>query len=237
MQIEHAIVLCGGRGSRLGPLGQVVHKALLPVAGAPLISHVLANLVHGGVKHITILAGHRSDQLKEYLRAARPDVTSLDFVDEVGAGTAASVRAVASRFTGDFIYAHGNVLVPHHAVEKLRVEHAGDPQRSASFLLSPRLVAPTHPRAKLAASRITKFTHDGSGEVSSVGLAVLNRQVLAPSATGPENLTTEMSLNEAIAAGQRVMGTLFDDEWLHLEDLSIYSSIGTEIAAPGGGHG
>lgn len=50
-----AIVMAGGRGSRLRPLvAAPVPKHLIPVGGYPLIWHVLQMLIQGGVERIVV---------------------------------------------------------------------------------------------------------------------------------------------------------------------------------------
>jgi len=49
------IVLAGGTGSRLAPLTAAVNKHLLPVGGAPMIFHPLAQLLENGITDICIV--------------------------------------------------------------------------------------------------------------------------------------------------------------------------------------
>ena len=58
-----AVLLAGGRGTRLAPLTDAKPKALVDVAGRPFLSHLTAALRDQGVTHLLILAGYRADQL------------------------------------------------------------------------------------------------------------------------------------------------------------------------------
>jgi len=58
-----AVLLAGGRGSRLAPLTGTKPKALVDVAGQPFLSHLTAALRDQGVTRLLILAGYRADQL------------------------------------------------------------------------------------------------------------------------------------------------------------------------------
>ena len=48
--IRRAMVLAAGRGTRLAPLTDTTPKPLLPVAGQPLIEHILECLRAGGIR-------------------------------------------------------------------------------------------------------------------------------------------------------------------------------------------
>src|SRR5436309_823180 len=49
-----AVVLVGGRGTRLQPLTDTIPKQLLPVAGTPMIERVVAHLVVHGVDDVVL---------------------------------------------------------------------------------------------------------------------------------------------------------------------------------------
>lgn len=66
-RVEQAIILAAGLGTRLKWLTDERPKALMPVAGEPVIAHVIRRLVSRGVKHIAVNAHHHGRQLAEYL--------------------------------------------------------------------------------------------------------------------------------------------------------------------------
>lgn len=58
-----AVILCGGRATRLASLYGDKPKALVPVAGRPFLEWQLAWLARGGVTRVHLAAGHMADQL------------------------------------------------------------------------------------------------------------------------------------------------------------------------------
>jgi len=69
--LTHATIIAGGLGSRAHVMaGDRIPKALLPVAGKPILFRQLEVLAREGVKDVTILAGHLGDQLTPALGAA-----------------------------------------------------------------------------------------------------------------------------------------------------------------------
>ena len=63
-----AILLVGGRGTRLSSLYADRPKALVPVAGRPFLERQVELLVRSGIRRIHLAAGHLADQLAEWLR-------------------------------------------------------------------------------------------------------------------------------------------------------------------------
>jgi NDP-sugar pyrophosphorylase family protein len=61
------MVLAAGQGVRLRPVTERKPKALVPVAGRPMIEYALLLLRHYGIQEIVINLHHLGDQIEEYL--------------------------------------------------------------------------------------------------------------------------------------------------------------------------
>lgn len=55
MNYDHAIVMCGGSGTRLRPLTACINKHFLPVYDKPMFYYAFSNLLYLGVRHFTIV--------------------------------------------------------------------------------------------------------------------------------------------------------------------------------------
>ena len=62
-----AMVLAAGQGTRLRPVTEHTPKALVPVAGRPMIEYSLLLLRHYGIREIIINLHHLGDQIESYL--------------------------------------------------------------------------------------------------------------------------------------------------------------------------
>jgi NDP-sugar pyrophosphorylase family protein len=62
-----AMVLAAGQGTRLHPLTEQIPKALVPVAGRPMIEYSLLLLKRYGIRDIIINLHHLGDQIERYL--------------------------------------------------------------------------------------------------------------------------------------------------------------------------
>jgi choline kinase len=63
----HAIIPAAGLASRLGRHAGGAPKALLPVAGRPILCHALDALIAGGVSRLTLVLGFQSQRLRDTL--------------------------------------------------------------------------------------------------------------------------------------------------------------------------
>lgn len=111
-----AVVLCAGHGTRLGELTREMPKPLLPVAGRPLVEHVLRNLARHGFDEIAVNLHYRPDLVRESLGdgSALGIRIAYSYEPELlgTAGTLSSLHA----FLGDgdpFLVHYGDVLTNH----------------------------------------------------------------------------------------------------------------------------
>ena len=71
----HAAIVAGGLGTRAAAMtGDLIPKALLPVAGVPIIFRQMRVLRREGVTRLSVLAGHLGDLLKS---ALEPEASAL----------------------------------------------------------------------------------------------------------------------------------------------------------------
>lgn len=62
-----AMIFAAGKGTRLKPLTDTMPKALVPVAGMPLIEHVVRKLTASGIDSFVVNVHHHAEQLKAEL--------------------------------------------------------------------------------------------------------------------------------------------------------------------------
>ena len=63
-----AMVFAAGYGTRLRPQTEEFPKALVPVAGRPMIEYPLLLLRHYGIKEIIINLHHQGEKIEEVLQ-------------------------------------------------------------------------------------------------------------------------------------------------------------------------
>jgi glucose-1-phosphate cytidylyltransferase len=62
-----AILLCGGKGERLRPFTQTLPKALVPLNGEPLLSHLLRYLSAAGISRFVVCIGYKAEAIESFL--------------------------------------------------------------------------------------------------------------------------------------------------------------------------
>jgi len=67
-----AILPVAGVGTRLRPLTHTTPKALVHVAGKPILGHILDALIPLGIDEVVLIVGYLGEQVVEYVRSTYP---------------------------------------------------------------------------------------------------------------------------------------------------------------------
>lgn len=107
-----AVILAGGKGTRLAPYTTVIPKPLLPVGKMPILEIIIKQLTHYGLKDIVLSVGYLSELIQAYFQnyqAAHKD-SSISYVKEKEPlGTAGSLALVGD-LSETFLVMNGDVL-------------------------------------------------------------------------------------------------------------------------------
>lgn len=77
-----AMIFAAGLGARLKPLTDSTPKALIPIAGKPMLEHVILKLKAAGFDRIIINIHHLGDQIIDFLAANQNFGLQIDISDE-----------------------------------------------------------------------------------------------------------------------------------------------------------
>ncbi|MFF3920713.1 NDP-sugar synthase [Streptomyces sp. NPDC001852] len=81
LSVRQAVILAGGKGSRLLPLTRERPKAMVEVHGVPILRHQLDWLAGCGVERVVVSAGHQAQVIVSYLDS-RPSSPRAEAVVE-----------------------------------------------------------------------------------------------------------------------------------------------------------
>ncbi|MBM3288290.1 MAG: nucleotidyl transferase [Candidatus Eisenbacteria bacterium] len=80
MSAPIAIIPAAGVGTRLRPHTHTTPKALIQVAGRPILAHILDGLIAEGVERMVVIVGYMGDRIRDYVSARYGP--SVEFVDQ-----------------------------------------------------------------------------------------------------------------------------------------------------------
>ena len=211
--IGQAVILCGGRGTRLGALTADLPKPLMPVGAAPFLDVLLFELGRHGIRRILLLAGFAAARIEEYVAAtqlaARFKIEIEIAVEPAPAGTGGALWHARDRLDEAFLLLNGDSWFDVNLLD-LAGRLAAD-SKALGFLALRRLAdASRYGAVRLAGDRIAAFAErpsgDGAGLVSG-GIYALRRAVI--DALQAQS-SLEADLFPRLAAAGQLRGLVFD---------------------------
>ena len=137
--MKQAMIFAAGLGTRLKPLTDTMPKALVPVAGEPLLHHVIMKLKDAGFERIVVNVHHFADQIIDYLDANGNFGLDIRISDERNGllETGGGIKAARALFDQETPILIHNVDILSNVDLSLLYESANDAE--ATLLVSPRV--------------------------------------------------------------------------------------------------
>jgi len=217
-----AILLVGGKGTRLRPLTLSAPKPLLPTAGVPFLAHLLARAAVGGVTHVVLATCYKAEMFAAAFGDGSDFGLSIDYVtEEQPLDTAGGIRNAASSLRGTgaadpIVVLNSDVLSGHDlraqielhvktdAAATLHLVEVDDPSRFG--------VVPTD-----GTGRVTAFLEKMPDPVTNkinAGCYVFRREVIGEIPAGRRVSVERETFPGLIESGQLVMGYAESAYWL-----------------------
>ncbi|MFF4408239.1 sugar phosphate nucleotidyltransferase [Streptomyces sp. NPDC001262] len=221
-----AILLVGGKGTRLRPLTVHTPKPMVPAAGVPFLTHQLARARAAGIEHIVMATSYLAEVFEPYFGDGSALGLHLEYVtEEEPLGTGGAIRNVASRLHSgpdDPVLIFNGDILTGLDIKALLKTH-----RTAKADVSLHLTRVADPRAfglvpTDETGRVTAFLEKPQTPEEIVtdqinaGAYVFNRSVID---TIPENRPVSVereTFPNLLSAGAHLHGMVDSTYWLDL---------------------
>jgi NDP-sugar pyrophosphorylase family protein len=225
-----AVILAGGRGTRLKPFTMSIPKPLLPVGEVPIIEVVIRQLAFAGIERIVITLGHLSHLFTAFFGAGERFGVAIEYCQEdEPLGTAGPLKLIQD--LGDTVLVmNGDILTTLDFAAMMKAHKSGDAV------------------ATIAVSRRDVFVDYGVVRVDddgclagidekptlaydvSMGVNVLSRAALEMIPTGIRFDMPDL-LKSLLAAGKRVDCFRSDCYWQDIGRFDDYQQASADFTA------
>lgn len=217
-----AMVLAAGMGTRMRPLTDDRPKALVEVAGRPLVDHMLDRLAEGGVERAVVNVHYRAEQMERHL-AARRGRPAITVSDERGAllETGGGLKQARPLLGDAPVYvANTDSVWQGGSNAAALLARAWDPAVMDVLLLVVPLVNAT------GFDGAGDFFPDEDGQLifrgdaASAPLAYMGLHITKPQVVDaePEGAFSLAAIWRRLALAGRLRGVVFDGFWMHVGD-------------------
>ncbi len=217
-----AVILAGGKGTRLRPVTTEMPKALVPVANRPLIMHQLRHLAASGVRDVTLALGYNADRfgcVEQEAAQLGLDVRLL--VEPEPLGTGGALRWCADQGAFDerpLLWMNGDVVATPD-VGALAGFHEGEDALITFWLTSVRNVSEFGVLETGADGHVNRFLEKPSPEETdshliNAGILMLDPQVLRRIPAGTFFSFEQSLLPTMVKEGEALYGLFDGGYWL-----------------------
>jgi MurNAc alpha-1-phosphate uridylyltransferase len=215
-----AMVLAAGLGIRMRPLTERMPKPLVPVAGQPLLDHVLDKLAEAGVREAVVNVHYLPDQIIDHVASRTlPHVTISDERDAVLGTGGGVVKALPLLGDAPFFHVNADTLWIDGVRSNLaRLAEAFDPARMDILLL----MAPTTSSigyqgrgdyAMAADGTLRKRKEHQVVPFVYAGVGIMSPAVFEDAPGGEFSLT---KIFDHAGEQERLYGLRMDGVWMHV---------------------
>lgn len=105
------VIMAGGQGTRLRPHTENCPKPLLPVAGKPMLEHIIERAKSEGFQHFVLAIHYLGHMIEEYFGDGSRWQVQIDYLrEESPLGTAGAIALLSPRPNAAFVVSNGDVL-------------------------------------------------------------------------------------------------------------------------------
>ncbi|MCX7321864.1 MAG: nucleotidyltransferase family protein [Hyphomicrobiales bacterium] len=215
-----AMVLAAGLGLRMRPLTETMPKPLVPVAGQPLLDHVLDKLAQADVTEAVVNVHYLPDQIIDHVKTrTAPKVTISDERDQVLGTGGGVVKALPLLGNEPFFHLNADTMwIDGVRPNLIRLAEHFDPAKMDVLLL----MAPTAHSIGYSGKGDYEMRTDGTlrrrkeNQVVPfvyAGVAILSPRIFADAPGGEFALT---KLFDRANEQERLFGLRMDGVWMHV---------------------
>ena len=201
-----AVVLAAGKGVRLWPLTENRSKHMIPVAGKPIVEHVISAIRSAGIRSIVLVTRYRSELVKKHIGNGSKLGVTVDYVDQPDISGTASAVSMAQDQVGsnDFLVAYGDLVVTPRAIKRV-VDTYRKKGGKPTIGLVPVSRPESYGMAKVSGDLLTEIIEKPSqsqspSNLANTGIYALNPTIFDPLQTTLRSRRGEYEITDTISS-------------------------------------
>src|SRR5581483_1001818 len=110
LMTKRAVILAGGKGTRLRPYTIALPKPLVPVSDTPILEIVIQQLARYGFDHITMAVNHQAEIIKAFFRDGARWNIRIDYSQETETLGTMGPLSLIDGLPENFLVMNGDIL-------------------------------------------------------------------------------------------------------------------------------
>lgn len=210
-----AIVLAAGEGSRMRPLTAKMPKVMLPVAGRPLLEHIILRAHEAGLDSFVLVVGYEAGSVRSHFGDGSLLGIKIDYaVQEERLGTGHALMAAESLAEDRFMVLNGDVLPDVGSLQEMA---AGGTSVSAIKVDDPKRYG-VYVQEKGNLRSVVEKSDNPPSNLANAGIYLLERSIFDDLRTIPKSVRGEYELTDGLnqAAAREPIRIIELESWLEI---------------------
>lgn len=107
-----AVIMAGGRGTRLQSIAKDIPKPMFPVLEKPILEYQIESLKKSGIREVTLIVGHLGQVIRDYFGdGSKWDMDISYILEDRPLGTAGALFYLKEKIKDDFLLVFGDLLL------------------------------------------------------------------------------------------------------------------------------
>jgi NDP-sugar pyrophosphorylase family protein len=220
-----ALVLCGGRGTRLRPYTTVIPKPLMPIGDYPILEILLQQLRAAGVRDVVLAINYMGQLFRAFFEdGARLGLNIAYVTEDKPLGTAGAVASSLDLLGEDFLVTNGDLLTTLD-FGALFAEHTGGSNAATIGLFRRDVKIDFGVIETDSEGRLARYNEKPTYHFDvSMGVNVLKRDVVNQFIRRNEYLDMPDLMMRLVQAGHHVGTYRADCSWLDIGRMDDYQT-------------
>jgi UDP-N-acetylglucosamine diphosphorylase/glucosamine-1-phosphate N-acetyltransferase len=232
--LKQAVILAGGKGGRLRPFTVTKPKAMLSIAGKPIVRYVVEALAENGIRNIVLVVGYKREQIFDYMGAGEQFGVNITYItQERQLGTAHALAQAREVTEDEFLVLPGDKLIEAETIarfvaaepEAVLVKRVDNPTRYGVVTVDGGMV-----------KDVVEKPEEAKSSTVNTGIYIFTKEAFT--FIEPE-LDIPVALNNMLAQGYPVKATETKGTWLDVvypwDILSLNDAVLRRVPAELGG--
>lgn len=219
---KKALILCGGKGTRLRPITYEIPKALMPIKGKAMLEHLFDLLKKYGINDVILSVGYMKEKIKDHFGDGSKFGVRITYVEEEEPlGTAGPIRLAKNHLDETFIVSNGDELKDINIEEMFKMHKSNG---ALGTLALTTVENPSHYGVvKLDGMKILEFVEKPKkieSNLINAGFYILEPKVIKMIPDGFSSL--EKDIFPKIAKKNKLFGFPFSGQWFDIGNIERY---------------